>query len=414
MNVLLIGSGGREHAMGKALKESSLIDNIFTAPGSSALSEFSTKADLDLSNFQSVAKFCQDEDVPLVCVGPEAPLVDGMADFLMSHEIDVFGPGKEGARLEGDKVFSKEFMSEFKIPTGSYKLVSNLTSLEQAMDEMDSELYVFKYRGLAGGKGVLVASSRDEIRNFAAKYGVNKNQSEVVGFLEEPLSGWELSYICIVNETSYEVCPLLQDHKRLLNEDKGPNTGGMGVAGPVAIDPKLDNAIRTQIVEPTLDGIKQRGMVYRGVVYFGLMITNDGPKVIEYNVRFGDPEAQLIFPLVNSDWGQVFFNVARGEGFALEQKSEFGACVVLAAQGYPLNPVKGAEITGLERVSSPELCHAGTKKTDDKWLVNGGRVLNVMGFGASLSDALERSYENVRNVSFEGCQYRSDIGKKLL
>ena len=239
-------------------------------------------------------------------------------------------------------------------------------------------------------------------------------QKEVVGYLEEPLEGWELSYICLVNEVGYKVCPILQDHKRLKDGDEGPNTGGMGVAGPISLSSELEQEIVNKIVLKTLEGIEQREMLYRGVVYFGVMVTKEGPKLLEYNVRFGDPEAQLIFPLVESDWLETFKAVSMGQEFKLDQTDQHGCCVVLAAQGYPETPIKGAEIKGLENLSADEVCHAGTILKNDKWHVNGGRVLNVLSQGSSLAEAIEQTYERACAVDFEGVQKRLDIGAKLV
>lgn len=421
MIVLLIGSGGREHAMAKSLKESKAVSSLYALPGSAAISKASEKLELDnqnveIENFENIFEEIVKKEIELVVVGPEAPLVDGFSDYLRERGILVFGPDSEGAKLEGDKVFAKQFLSEFNIPTGGYAEVSDLNSLDAAFKEFEGmSPYVFKYKDLAGGKGVLVSESREEIVEFSKKFGVSESQTEVVGYLEEPLHGWELSYICLVNETGYEVCPILQDHKRLGNNDEGPNTGGMGVAGPLHISEELESRIVTEIVNPTLEGFEKRDMLYRGVVYFGVMVTEKGPQLLEYNVRFGDPEAQLIFPLVDSDWGEVIKAVSMGQEFKLEQSDRYGCAVVMAAPGYPDSPVKGGEIKGIDDLEDGDLCHAGTRigRNCGKWKVNGGRVLNVLGFGEELNLAIKDAYSKVEKVSFEGAQYRTDIGAKL-
>jgi len=419
MNTLIIGSGGREHAMAKALKRSKGIKKLFSLPGSSAMFEISEKLhlekqELDLGNFKKIYDQIVKEDIELVVVGPEAPLVSGLSDFLRERGILVFGPDSEGAKLEGDKVFAKDFMEEFGIPTGRITKVSNTESLNKALEQHSSEpFYVFKYKDLAGGKGVLVSSSAQEIKDFAAGFGVSPDQTETVGYLEEPLEGWELSYICVINETGYSVCPVLQDHKRLKDGDLGPNTGGMGVAGPLKLGPDLEAEIINTMVLPTLNGIAKREILYRGVIYLGVMVTKEGPKLLEYNVRFGDPEAQLIFPLVESDWLEVFKSVSLGQDFGLAQSAQHGCCVVLAAEGYPQAPIKGAEISGLESLSTSELCHAGTHFDGEKWRVAGGRVLNVLSLDSSLASAIESAQQKAGQISFQGAQRRLDIGSKI-
>lgn len=421
MNVLLIGSGGREHAMAKSLDKSRVVEKLYALPGSSAILKIASSLELESqkpekNNFENIFNEIVDKEIELVVIGPEAPLVDGLSDYLRDKGVLVFGPDSEGAKLEGDKIFAKEFLDEFNIPTGTYKKVSDLVSLNSALDfYKDQSPYVFKYKDLAGGKGVLVSPDRNEIITFAKSFGVSESQTEVVGYLEEPLHGWELSYICVVTENGYEVCPILQDHKRLKDGDLGPNTGGMGVAGPLKISAELEEEIKTKIVEPTLLGFEKREMLYRGVVYFGVMVTESGAKLLEYNVRFGDPEAQLIFPMVESDWGEVMKAVSMGQNFSLKQSDKFGCAVVMAAPGYPEAPRKNGVIEGLDSLKDLDVCHAGTRigRNCGKWKVNGGRVLNVLGFGDSLDSAIKDSYSKLEKVSFEGAQVRSDIGSKL-
>lgn len=421
MKVLLVGSGGREHAIAKSLNESKVVTSLYALPGSAAIFKTAQKLELkdqnlNKENFENIFSQIVEIEIEMVVVGPEAPLVDGFSDFLRERGVLVFGPDSKGAKLEGDKIFAKKFLDEFNIPTGAYVEVSNLKSLEEAFCKFEGmSPYVFKYKDLAGGKGVLVSKSKGEIIEFAKKFKVSETQSEVVGYLEEPLYGWELSYICLVNESGYEVCPILQDHKRLENNDEGPNTGGMGVAGPLKILEELESQIVKTIVEPTLEGLKKREMFYRGVIYFGVMVTEKGPQLLEYNVRFGDPEAQLIFPLVENDWGEVIRAVSMGQGFSLKQSDQYACAVVMAAPGYPEAPKKGGVIEGIDDLQDGELCHAGTRigRNCGKWKVNGGRVLNVLGFGSSLSMAMSEANNNVEKIKFEGAQFRTDIGAKL-
>lgn len=416
LNVLVYGSGGREHALVKALNKSDTIESLYAYPGSSGIFEDCKKFTPEDETFEALLKKIKLENINLVVVGPEKPLVEGLSDYLREHGVSVFGPSQEGAKLEGDKIFSKEFMEEFNVPTAAYKKVSDLKSLKEAMkDEKLQNPYVFKFKGLAGGKGVLVSSDEEEVLNFSKSFGVSDSQKEEIAILEEPLKGWELSCICLVNETGYEICPILQDHKRLKDNDEGPNTGGMGVAGPLAIDNDLLAQIKEEIVKPTVEGLKKKEFFYRGVIYIGIMVTDQGPKVLEYNVRFGDPEAQLIFPLVKSDWGRILSQVSDGQSFQLEEKNQFGCCVVLSSQGYPEAPKKGDQISGLETLNKESFCHAGTVKKEDKhYYTHGGRVLNILGFGESLKEAQRQAYENLKTVEFKGMQFRTDIGSKLL
>lgn len=418
MNVLVVGSGGREHAIVKALGRSQKVKKVFSHPGSSAMfmeSEKLSSRSLISENYENLLKEVVAQQIELVVVGPEAPLVEGLSDFLRENGILVFGPDQEGAKLEGDKLFAKDFMEDFGIPTGGYHKISNTKTLEEGLGLYeDKPFYVFKYRDLAGGKGVLVSKSKEEIRKFAKNFEVSDKQTSVVAYLEEPLVGWELSCICLVSEEGYSICPILQDHKRLLDNDKGPNTGGMGVAGPLKVEPSLMKEIEEKIILPTLKGIEERGILYRGALYFGVMVTVDGPKVLEYNVRFGDPEAQLIFSLVESDWGEHFYKVALGKKTTLKQSADFAACVVLASQGYPEKPTKGDEIKGLESLDKDVICHAGTLLKEGSWRTNGGRVLGVIGRGSDLKTALKSVYKDVDKVSFKGMQFRKDIGQKLL
>ena len=416
LNVLVYGSGGREHSIVKALKGSDFVKSLYAYPGSSGIFEDCERLNPESESFEDILTKIKSTSIGLVVVGPEQPLVEGLSDYLRKNDVLVFGPSQEGAKLEGDKIFAKEFMDEFKIPTAAYKKISHTESLKQAMkDSLFQSPYVFKYKGLAGGKGVLVSSDEDEVFKFSKSFQVHDNQNEDVAILEEPLKGWELSCICLVNENDYKICPILQDHKRLKDNDEGPNTGGMGVAGPLEVSETLLNQIKKEIVEPTVEGLKKRKFFYRGVIYIGIMVTKKGPKVLEYNVRFGDPEAQLIFPLVDSDWGKVLLEVGEGRNFSLNIKNKFGCCVVLSSRGYPESPIKDDKISGLDHLKAQNYCHAGTlKKEDGSFYTYGGRVLNILGFGDTLDEAQTEAYKNLKFVKFNQMQFRTDIGSKLI
>ena len=413
LSVLVVGSGGREHAIVRTLSNSKSVNELYAYPGSSGILKEAKSFSLDpkASNSEIVARV-KDLKIDMVVIGPEKPLVDGLSDSLRKEGVLVVGPSSEGAKLEGDKVYAKEFMNEFNIPTGGYIALKTQVDLDRALeDDRFINPYVFKYRYLAGGKGVLVSKDKDEVKSFSKKY---LNDQSVQAYLEEPLHGWELSCICLVNESGYEICPILQDHKRLKDGDEGPNTGGMGVAGPLKVDAQLMSQIEEDIVKPSVEGIKRRDILFRGVLYIGVMVTDEGPRVLEYNVRFGDPEAQLIFPLVKSDWGESLYKLAQGESFKLTHSNQYACAVVLAAKGYPEAPKKGAFIKGLDKVDAKDFYHAGTRLGEDSvFKVNGGRVLNVLGFGDSLKEAIEKAYENVVRIQFDGMQKRTDIGLKL-
>lgn len=414
INTLVVGSGGREHAIVRALSHSKSINKLYAHPGSSGILKEAESFGLDpkSSNSEIVNKV-KDLQIDMVVVGPEKPLVEGLSDALRAEGVLVVGPSSEGAKLEGDKVYAKEFMDEFGVPSGGYTPLKTQSDLDKALeDEQFSNPYVFKYRYLAGGKGVLVSTDKEEVRAFSKKY---LDYQSVQAYLEEPLHGWELSCICLVNEAGYEICPILQDHKRLGDGDKGPNTGGMGVAGPLKVEASLMNQIEEDVVKPSVEGLKKRDILFRGVLYIGVMVTDKGPKVLEYNVRFGDPEAQLIFPLVESDWGESLYKLAKGESFKLTHSNKFGCSLVLAAEGYPDAPKKGASITGLDNVDLKDFYHAGTTLGEDSvFKVSGGRVLNVLGFGDSLKEAIDKAYDKAESIHFKGMQKRQDIGSKLI
>ena len=413
LSTLVVGSGGREHAIVRALSHSKSIQKLYVHPGSSGILKECESLGLSAkASINEIVEKVKALDLDMVVVGPEQPLVEGLSDALRQQGVLVVGPSSEGAKLEGDKVYAKEFMKEFNVPSGGYIPLKTKADLLEALENPTYQNpYVFKYRYLAGGKGVLVSNDKNEVLEFSKKY---LDDQSVQAYLEEPLRGWELSCICLVSEAGYEICPILQDHKRLKDGDEGPNTGGMGVAGPLQVEPELMKSIVKDVVETSVRGLKEREILFRGVLYIGVMVTEDGPQVLEYNVRFGDPEAQLIFPLVESDWGEVLHKLSKGEAFDLESSNQYASCVVLAAEGYPDSPKKGAKIIGLSDIDSKDFYHAGTLLDEDSnFIVNGGRVLNVLGFGDSLKEALDKTYENVKKVSFDGMQSRSDIGAKL-
>lgn len=418
MKVLVVGKGGREHALVRALSLSASVSEVHAFPGSAGMAtEALCHRTKDMS-FESLLKIVKDSRIDLVVIGPEDQLVQGWADDLRKENICVVGPSKEAAQLEGSKVFAKEFMKSAGVPTAAFKIVST-TQQTLELSTQFTPPYVLKADGLAAGKGVFICKDRAELES-AARYIFEDKGLGTAGdtaLLEQYQPGWELSYLVLTNGVEYQALPLAQDHKRLREEDKGPNTGGMGVVAPLKIDEALRAEINKNVIEPSIRELEKREYLFRGVLYVGLMITDSGPQVLEYNARFGDPEAQVLLPLLDGDWGEVFWDLAKGELQNLRWKSLSSACVVLAAEGYPEAPKKNVEIKGdiKANTASSYFLHAGTDKTDSgKWVTNGGRVLNALGIGSSLEEALKHAYQQADNLSWPSMQMRRDIGQKLL
>jgi len=411
--VLVVGNGGREHGIIRALSLSTSVSKIYVSPGRSGMGTAETVT-LDLSDGPQVAQWCIDNHVSLVVIGPEVYLVNGLADQLREKNILVFGPGAKGSRLEGSKIVAKEFMEKYNIPTSFYKKVSSVEDVKSVMNQFQPP-YVLKADGLAGGKGVAICHDVSNLMDAAKAYFVEKKFGDAgaEAILEQFQEGYELSFFVLTNGSKFVPLPLAQDHKRLLAGDVGPNTGGMGAVAPMKISQDLYSQILNSIVLPTIEGFEKEKFIYRGVVFIGLMVTEDGPKVIEYNVRFGDPETQVILPLLDGDWGEAFLEIAKGKIPNLKWSSQHSCCVVLAAEGYPEKPVKGASISGdLLSDSSSYVLHAGTGKDSEQWVTVGGRVLNVVALAENFAMAKESCYSRIAEINFEGMQFRKDIGAK--
>lgn len=416
MRVLVIGQGGREHALVKALYFSPSVTEVHIAPGSDGITEAISHA-VDPSQQEEILSMCRRFQFDLIVIGPETPLVQGLSDKLVAAGFKVFGPSREAANLEGSKIYSKEFMVQAGIPTAKHVVVSSVSDVEKAHTQFTMP-YVFKADGLAGGKGVFICHSKEELIE-AARDVFEKKTLGAAGskaLLEQFHKGYELSFFILTNGSSYVALPLAQDHKKIGEGETGPNTGGMGTVAPIKISDSDYQQIVSKVVEPTVKGLRDKNLFYRGVVFIGLMMTENGPSTLEYNTRFGDPEAQVLLPLLDGDWGKVLLQVASGEIPQLAWKSIYSACIVLAAEGYPNSVIKGSPIEGdvLAQTTSSYLLHAGTKKENGKWVVNGGRVMNSVGIGSSLKEAVKKAYEMSENVTWKGRQMRSDIGKKFL
>lgn len=418
MKVLVIGQGGREHALVKALRQSPSVSEVHAIPGSDGMSGEAICHDLQLTDSSGLAKFCRQHAIDLTVIGPEVPLADGLSDQLREHGLLVFGPSQAAAQLEASKIFSKQFMERAQVPTAPYKVVDSVAKTMEAAPQFEPP-YVLKADGLAAGKGVFICKSLAELEGAARSLFEDKLLGDAgnSALLEQFQPGWELSYLILTNGESYQPLPLSQDHKRLGEGDQGPNTGGMGVVGPLTIPQELDEQIHSQILEPSVRRLAEESLLYRGILYVGVMVTDQGPSVLEYNVRFGDPEAQVVLPLLAGDWGQVMTAVGGGELPRLEWKPFHSACVVLAAEGYPENPVKGVAIDGdlSAESSSSYFLHAGTKKgSDGQWQTGGGRVLNAIGIGSNLKEALAAAYSQAEKAQWSGRQMRTDIGHRVV
>lgn len=421
MNVLVLGSGGREHALAWAIAKSPRLDSLFVAPGNGGTATIAKNVPLDMNDADAVIGFARSENIDLVVVGPEAPLVAGVADAIRAAGIAVFGPGAQGARLEGSKSFSKEFMLAHGLPTARYK---KCTSQDEAMDylhEVGAPIVV-KADGLAAGKGVVVAEDMEEAEEavrdcFAGDFG----EAGSVVVIEEMLEGPECSMLAFLSEGKALAMPCAQDHKRAFDGDLGPNTGGMGVYSPVpCVTPELEAAMQEIMQNAAAATAKEFDDAYTGVLYGGFMLTAEGPKLLEFNARFGDPETQVIMPRLESDALEAFYMVATGKLDALDLRwtDQVAVCVVLASDGYPGSYEKGKVILGIEEAEELDgvtVFHAGTAfNQDDELVTNGGRVLNVVALADKFEDARELAYEACDKINFEGKQYRHDIALRAL
>jgi phosphoribosylamine--glycine ligase len=422
MRILIIGSGGREHALARSLSQSSRTEKLFVAPGNAGTASLADNVDLEASEAEALRDFALSEDLDLTVVGPEKPLVAGLVDQFEEAGLAVVGPSREAARLEGSKAFAKSFMQEHGIPTARHRTFdsSETDEARSYLEEHDAPVVV-KASGLAGGKGAFVCETLDDafdaLRRIAEERDFGAAGDRIV--IEELMRGEEASVFALTDGENYVLLPPAQDHKRIGEGDTGPNTGGMGAYAPApVVTPKILQQTCRRIIEPTLAGMQAAGAPYRGVLYCGLMITDEGPKVVEFNCRLGDPEAQVVLPLLETDLTDVFERLAARNlgGVQLRSRPGAAACVVLASDGYPTSYETGFPINGLE--ASPDdalVFQAGTAREGSEQIVtDGGRVLDVTGLGAGLPEALDAAYDAVEHIHFDGMQYRRDIGEKGL
>jgi len=418
MNVLLLGSGGREHALAWKLAASPLLTKLYAAPGNPGIAREAEIVALDVDDHAAVTAFCKEHAVDLVVVGPEAPLVAGLGDVLRAAGIRVFGPSKAGAQLEGSKGFTKDLCARFSIPTAAYRRFSDAEAARAYIREQGAPIVV-KADGLAAGKGVTVAMTVDEALDavsacFDGAFG--GAGAEVV--VEEFLEGEEASFFCLSDGKTALAFGTAQDHKRVGEGDTGPNTGGMGAysPAPVMTDEMTERTLR-EIIEPTLRGMAELGSPFSGVLFAGLMITAQGPKLIEYNVRFGDPECQVLMMRLKDDLLPLLLAAADGQlaHMSVRWRDEAALTVVMAGRGYPGTPERGGEIRGLDRMpEGVEVFHAGTAEKDGRIIANGGRVLNVTAMGRTVGEAQAKAYEGVDRIDWAGGFCRRDIGFRAI
>lgn len=412
MRVAVLGSGGREHALVKAIGLSPKVTNVFCIPGSDGIAKDGTCLNVPLNETQKLCETLTSNQIDFIVVGPEDPLVNGIADVLRSKGFKVFGPNQKGAQLEGSKIYSKEFMKAADIPTAHFAVAKNKEEAFGLIEEFNFPTVV-KADVLAAGKGVFICKNKDDF-SVAMK---NIFDDQVFGksnvLIEEFISGWELSYIVVTDGKDYQVCPLVQDHKALKDGGEGPNTGGMGVFGPIKIKASLQEEINKTIVEPTLRQLEKLDIPYKGVIFIGLMIREDKPYVLEYNVRFGDPETQIILPLIDGDIFDILYSVETNRLKEIKVKNNFAACVVMAAEGYPEKPVKGSiiEMTSDKSSSDSYFIYAGVTKKDNDFVVSGGRVLGAVGIAKTKDEALQKAYSQSKKAKWKGMQMRNDIGR---
>jgi phosphoribosylamine--glycine ligase len=429
MRVLVIGAGGREHALVWKIAQSRLVDKIFSAPGNAGISEIAQCLDIKADDIYALAEFARKEKIDLTVVGPELPLAKGIVDEFSHYKLKVFGPTKQAARIEASKIFAKQLMQRYNIPTASCEIFDQPAEAIRYIEEKGPPCVV-KADGLAAGKGVIVSHSIDEAKQAVVCLMQDKIFEEAGSrvIIEDCLEGQEASILVFTD--SKEVIPLAtsQDHKRVFDNDAGANTGGMGAYSPAPIiNTDLYNQILKTIVYPAIDALVKEGIIYKGLLYVGIMLTKEGPKVLEFNVRFGDPETQAILPRLKSDIVEIMLAVCNE---ALGKIAKFGplnwdsracVCVVCASEGYPGRYEKGRQIHGLEEVRAMQdiaVFHAATKALmangKSQIVTNGGRVLGVSGLGNTIKEAIDRTYRAVNLIHFEGMHYRKDIGRKAI
>ncbi|MBZ0247752.1 MAG: phosphoribosylamine--glycine ligase [Cyclobacteriaceae bacterium] len=423
MNILIIGSGGREHALAWKIKQSRHCDDLYVAPGNAGSATVAQNVPIGVEDFDQLGQFARDKNIDLIVVGPEGALVKGIRDYFEAdpslNKILMVGPGKSGARLEGSKDFSKQFMVRNGIPTGKAKtfVASQLNEAYSYIDNLKPPI-VLKADGLAAGKGVVISPTVAEAKNTIREMLEDKKFGEASTkvLIEEFLDGIELSVFVMTDGKNYAILPEAKDYKRIGDNDTGPNTGGMGAVSPVVFaDAAFMKKVEEKVIKPTIAGLGKENIPYKGFVFIGLMNIKGEPFVIEYNARMGDPETQVVLPRIDTDFVELLVATAKGEltSGPVPQKNEVAMTVVMVAKGYPESYEKGKVIDGLSKVKDGIVFHAGTKNNGNEVVTNGGRVLAVTGIGTSLDDASAKAYSAVSSIRWDGLYFRKDIGNDL-
>ena len=419
MKVGIIGSGGREHAICQSIKKSSKIEKIYCFPGNAGTSELAENIEIDISDFNKIKEFSISNEISLIIVGPEKPLVDGIVDFFKDTKINVFGPDKISSQLEGSKIFTKKICEEYKIPTAKFGIFENSNKAVTFLDKAQFPLVV-KADGLASGKGVFICEDKNSANNaikeiFNGKFGVAKNV-----LIEEFLVGEEMSYFIISDGNEIKSFETAQDHKRVLEGDKGDNTGGMGAYSPSRlINQALEEKILNKIIKPTIKGLKEMGSSYKGFLYAGLMIINGEPYLIEYNVRMGDPECQTILPKLKSDLLEIIEACCNKKlkNLKIDWHDKKSLCIVICSKGYPQKYSNNILIEDIEKLNLKEgdfIYHAGTKKIKNKIYSNGGRVINLVSLSSNFKESRDKIYNHINKLNWNGGFFRKDIGYKVI
>jgi phosphoribosylamine--glycine ligase len=419
--ILIIGSGGREHAILRAVAASQHVEKIYVIPGADAFSDLAESIQIDINDHDAILNFAKQNSIDLTIVGPEAPLVAGIASKFREAGLKILGPSSEASQLEASKVFTKDFLKKYHIPSAEYEVFANYEDAVLFLEKRKDKRWVIKADGLAAGKGVFIPENHDEsilaLKKIMLEKEFGASGNQVV--IEEFLDGDEVSFIALCDGRIGKPLATSQDHKRLKDNDEGPNTGGMGAYSPAPIvGPELHMRIMEKVINPTLEGLLKENIPYQGVLYAGLMIVKGEPYVLEYNVRLGDPEAQVILPRLKSDFVELVMAAVDGnlENHRLEWLDDYAVTIVLAAPGYPEVPKKNIDIQGLDLKVDPDtfIYHAATKRSHLGYVSKGGRVLCVTALGRTLNIALKKAYEVVDKIEFEGKQFRKDIGKRGL
>ena len=420
MKVAVIGGGGREHTLAWKLAQSPSVDALYAIPGSAAMADVAKCVDISLSDLEGIADYAVSEGIDMRVVGPEVPLTEGLADVAQAKGLAVFGPNKAAAQMEGSKVFAKNIMKKYQIPTAAYASFTDGDAAKAYIREQGAPIVV-KADGLAAGKGVVVAQTEEEaidaVNAMMEDHIFGASGGRIV--IEECMVGEEASLLAFVDGKTIVPMISAQDHKRIFDNDEGPNTGGMGAYAPAPVfTPAIQKVVEDTILRPVVDGLKAEGITYQGCLYAGLMITEDGPKVVEFNCRFGDPETQAVLPLLDGDLAQIMYACTKGtlSPDMVHWKDASACCVIMASAGYPASSHKGDVISGLDGIDSDDtmVFHSGTAKQDGAYVTHGGRVLGVTAVAPDLKSAIEKAYDKVDQIHFDGQQVRRDIGAKGL